>query len=223
MHSPIISTPLWLSTTKHGHQGTLGPFGRSSTVHQQDLAMQLLFDAFRPFHECSWVESRFRLSVAPFEAREDADLPDRARGTVSFPAMRRGNMGLCVATIARYAKPENPLPGWNSPNKPGRKPRTIGLVSNYGIAKRTRSINNTSDLDAHFTGLGNQSFQNTPWLCSKSWRCHFNCIHGYLEILHKRTTRHRPCPLWAKNYLSVLTPPEESVPKEKYSLKKFKN
>ena len=44
------------------------------------------------------------------------DKPDRGKATVSLPAMRQGNIGLCMATqIARYVKPENPLPGWNSP------------------------------------------------------------------------------------------------------------
>ncbi|MBI3868004.1 MAG: membrane dipeptidase [Verrucomicrobia bacterium] len=43
------------------------------------------------------------------------DKPDRGRGTVCFPEMRRAGIGLCVATqIARYVKPSNPLPGWNS-------------------------------------------------------------------------------------------------------------
>ncbi|MEO1449988.1 MAG: membrane dipeptidase, partial [Bacteroidota bacterium] len=45
-----------------------------------------------------------------------ADKPDRGRNTVCFPEMRRGRIGLCVATlIARYVHRDNPLPGWNSP------------------------------------------------------------------------------------------------------------
>jgi membrane dipeptidase len=44
------------------------------------------------------------------------DKPDRGRATVCFPEMRRAGIGLCVATqIARFVKPTNPLPGWNSP------------------------------------------------------------------------------------------------------------
>lgn len=44
------------------------------------------------------------------------DRPDRGRGTVCFPELRRGNIGLVVATqIARYSKRTHPLPGWNSP------------------------------------------------------------------------------------------------------------
>ncbi|MEO0470238.1 MAG: membrane dipeptidase [Bacteroidota bacterium] len=47
-----------------------------------------------------------------------SDLPDRGNGTVSFPAMRQGNIGLCVATqIARYAKRNHPRPGWRSPEQ----------------------------------------------------------------------------------------------------------
>jgi membrane dipeptidase len=45
-----------------------------------------------------------------------SDKPDRGHGTVCFPEMRRGQVGLCVATqIARYVKPGNALPGWRSP------------------------------------------------------------------------------------------------------------
>ncbi|HEX5444717.1 MAG TPA: membrane dipeptidase, partial [Pirellulales bacterium] len=56
--------------------------------------------------------------VAEIRRREEGrtDKVDRAKGTVSLPEMRRGQVGLCVATlIARYVKPDNPLPGWHSP------------------------------------------------------------------------------------------------------------
>jgi membrane dipeptidase len=43
------------------------------------------------------------------------DKPDRGKGVVSFPEMRRGNIGICVATqIARHVKPDSLIPGWNS-------------------------------------------------------------------------------------------------------------
>lgn len=46
------------------------------------------------------------------------DKPDRGNATVSFGALREGNIGLVVATqIARYVAPENPLPGWHSPEQ----------------------------------------------------------------------------------------------------------
>jgi membrane dipeptidase len=56
--------------------------------------------------------------VAEIRSREAGrtDKPDRGNGLVSLPEMRRGRIGLCVATqIARYVAPENPLPGWHSP------------------------------------------------------------------------------------------------------------
>ena len=46
------------------------------------------------------------------------DMPDRGRGTVCLPELRRGNIGLVVATqIGRYAKPTHPLGGWHSPEQ----------------------------------------------------------------------------------------------------------
>ena len=46
------------------------------------------------------------------------DKPDRGKGTVCLPEMRKGGIGLCVATqIARYVKPKNTLPGWHSPEQ----------------------------------------------------------------------------------------------------------
>jgi membrane dipeptidase len=58
--------------------------------------------------------------IEEIRAREEAltDRPDRGRGTVSFPEMRRGGVGLCVATqIARYVAPDSALQGWHSPEQ----------------------------------------------------------------------------------------------------------
>ena len=56
--------------------------------------------------------------VDVIRAREagKTDKRDRGKGVVSLPDMRRGQVGLCVATlIGRYVKPKNELPGWHSP------------------------------------------------------------------------------------------------------------
>jgi membrane dipeptidase len=46
------------------------------------------------------------------------DKPGREKATVSLPELRKGNIGLVVATqIARFVAPGNPLPGWNSPEQ----------------------------------------------------------------------------------------------------------
>src|SRR5210317_1915491 len=62
------------------------------------------------------------LRKSVFEIREMEqfmnDKPDRAKGTVCFPQMHKGNIGLCVATlIGRYVKKGSKLPGWNSPEQ----------------------------------------------------------------------------------------------------------
>ena len=60
----------------------------------------------------------FTRSLEEIRQRErgQTDKKDRARGVVSFPEMRRGKIGICVATqIARYVRPDNPIPGWHSP------------------------------------------------------------------------------------------------------------
>src|SRR5262245_45634777 len=56
--------------------------------------------------------------IAESRQREQklTDKPDRGRGTVCLPELRRGRIGLVVATqIARYSKPTHPMPGWHSP------------------------------------------------------------------------------------------------------------
>lgn len=47
-----------------------------------------------------------------------SDKPDRGNALVSLPELRKGNIGLVVATqIARFVAPGNPLPGWHSPEQ----------------------------------------------------------------------------------------------------------
>jgi membrane dipeptidase len=61
-----------------------------------------------------------RQSIQDIRAREKGmtDKPDRGNNVVCFEELRKGNIGLVVATqIARYVAPDNPLPGWNSPQQ----------------------------------------------------------------------------------------------------------
>jgi len=60
----------------------------------------------------------YRKPIEEIRAREKnmTDKPDRGKGVVCFPELRRGNIGLVVVTqIARYVAPDNKLPGWHSP------------------------------------------------------------------------------------------------------------
>ncbi|MEL7531990.1 MAG: peptidase M19, partial [Bacteroidota bacterium] len=61
-----------------------------------------------------------RQSVEEIRSREAGkmDLPGRGKATVSLAALRKGGIGLVVATqIARYVKRSNPLAGWHSPEQ----------------------------------------------------------------------------------------------------------
>jgi membrane dipeptidase len=82
-----------------------------------------------------------------------SDKPDRGKATVSLPDLRRGNVGLVVATqIARYVAPNNPLPGWHSPHQAWAQ--TQGQVSWYKAMEdegEMVQINNLSSLEKHLT------------------------------------------------------------------------
>lgn len=94
-----------------------------------------------------------RLSVSEIRAREKGmtDKPDRAKGTVAFPELRKGNIGLVVATqIARYVKPASTLPGWSSPEQAWAQ--TQGQVAWYKSMEEAGEmvqINNLESLEKH--------------------------------------------------------------------------
>jgi membrane dipeptidase len=78
----------------------------------------LIFDAHLDLsmNALEWNRDLTR-DIEEIRARErgQTDKPDRANGTVSLGEMRKGRVGICVATlIARYVKPENPLRGFHS-------------------------------------------------------------------------------------------------------------
>ena len=107
-----------------------------------DLAMNALEwnrDLTRPLAE-----------IRQREADRD-DKPDRGNGVVCLPEMRRGNIGLCVATlIARYVAPDNELPGWHSPEIAWAQ--TQGQLSWYRAMEETGemvAIVDRAGLDRH--------------------------------------------------------------------------
>jgi membrane dipeptidase len=83
----------------------------------------------------------FTRPISEIREREQGmtDKPDRGRGTVCFPEMRRGNVGICVATqIARYVKRGNPLPGWHSPEQAWAQ--TQGQLAWYRAMEERREL-----------------------------------------------------------------------------------
>ena len=91
--------------------------------------------------------------IEEIRRREHAmtDKPDRGRGTVCLPEMRRGRVGLCVATqIARHVKPSNRLPGWHSPEQAWAQ--TQGQISWYRAMEERGemvSIKDAAGLEKH--------------------------------------------------------------------------
>ena len=79
------------------------------------------------------------------------DKPDRGNSTVCFPELRKGNIGLVVATqIARYVAPGNPLPGWHSPEQAWAQ--TQAQLAWYRAMEEDQElvqIGSLSDLDKH--------------------------------------------------------------------------
>ena len=91
--------------------------------------------------------------VAALNAREAGltDKPDRGKATVSLPELRRGRVGLVVATqIARFVAPGNPLPGWHSPAQAWAQ--TQGQLAWYRAmeaAGEMTQIHDRATLDQH--------------------------------------------------------------------------
>ncbi len=81
------------------------------------------------------------------------DRPDRGNGVVTFPEMRRGRMGLCVATqIARTVDRFSRMPGWASPEQAWAQ--TQGQLAWYREMEsqgELRQIRDRSGLERHLT------------------------------------------------------------------------
>ena len=117
-----------------------------------DAHLDLSMNALEWNRDLRWSVDEIRKSESGMD-----DKPDRGKNTVSFEAMRRGNIGLCVATqIARYVKKENALPGWNSPQQAWAQ--TQGQLSWYREMEKDghlKSIRNLNDLETHLQNWKN--------------------------------------------------------------------
>src|SRR4051794_20946382 len=88
-----------------------------------------------------------RRPVKEINERENGmrDRPDRSKATVSLPELRKGNIGLVVATqIARYVSPANPLPGWHSPEQAWAQ--TQGQLAWYKAMEESGEMVQVNDL-----------------------------------------------------------------------------
>lgn len=101
-----------------------------------DLSMNALEwnrDLTMPVHEINLREQNLK------------DKPDRGNAVVSLPELRKGHIGLVVATqIARYVAPDNPLPGWHSPEQAWAQ--TQGQLAWYKAMERKGEMIQITDL-----------------------------------------------------------------------------
>ena len=105
-------------------------------------------------------------SISEIRNREhgQSDKPDRGNNMVNFAEMRRGNIGLCVATlIARYVKPSNALPGWHSPEQAWAQ--TQGQLAWYRAMETAGEIVAITNLEAlknHLNRWENRNVSKLP-------------------------------------------------------------
>lgn len=125
-----------------------------------DAHLDLSMNALEWNRDLRWSVNEIRASEA-----EMKDKPDRSKGTVSFPQLREGNIGVVVGTmIARFTKKTNKLPGasWNSPEQAWAQ--TQGQLAWYDAIEwqgEITSINDLDSLEAHLVNWSNDP-ANTP-------------------------------------------------------------
>ena len=111
-----------------------------------DIHLDLSMNAMEWNRDLRWSQERIRRS----EGRM-TDRVDRGNNTVCFPEMRKGNIGLCVATqIGRHSPYFHNLPGWASPEQAWAQ--TQGQLAWYRIMTELGEmtpIRNVAELDAH--------------------------------------------------------------------------
>ena len=119
-----------------------------------DIHLYLSMNALEFNRDLRWSQERIRRWESYM-----TDKVDRGNNTVCFPEMRRGNIGLCVATqIGRNSGYFAKLPGWNSPEQAWAQ--TQGHLAWYRAmeeAGELKQIRNRQELDEHLA-----LWQNSP-------------------------------------------------------------
>ena len=78
-----------------------------------DCHLDISMNALEYNRDQTWTLEKLRRSEIGM-----SDYTFRARGVVTFPEMRKGKIGLCVATqIGRYVDEFSKMPGWHSPQQ----------------------------------------------------------------------------------------------------------
>jgi membrane dipeptidase len=104
-------------------------------------------------------------SVREINEREKElnDKPGRGNATVSLQDLRKGNIGLVVATqIARYVAADNSLPGWNSPEQAWAETQAqLGWYNAMEEEEEMIQVNDLTSLEKHTSlwSSGNDNLQ----------------------------------------------------------------
>jgi membrane dipeptidase len=79
------------------------------------------------------------------------DKPDRGKGTVCLPELRKGRIGLVVATqLSRFTPPGSSLPGWNSPQQAWAMTQAqLAWYREMEVLGEMVQITNLNELDRH--------------------------------------------------------------------------
>lgn len=115
-----------------------------------DAHLDLSMNAMEWNRDLRWTVEQIRTSE-----KEMRDKPDRGKGTVSFPAMREGNIGIFVATqIARTIKPGSNLPGWHSQEQAWAQTQAqIAWYKEMELSGELIQIKNSKELEEHMKNL----------------------------------------------------------------------
>lgn len=122
-----------------------------------DAHLDLSMNAVEWNRDLRWEVDEIRLSEEGMN-----DKPDREKGTVSLPALRKGNVGLVVATqIARYVKKGSSLPGWHSPEQAYAMTQAqLAWYKAMEAAGEMTQITDKDQLDNHLTSWGENKGKN---------------------------------------------------------------
>ena len=90
------------------------------------------------------------------------DKPDRGRGTVCFPELRKGKIGLVVATqLSRYTPPGSSLPGWHSPQQAWAMTQAqLAWYKEMEALGEMVQIKNLQELDSHLNLWDNEEISD---------------------------------------------------------------
>jgi membrane dipeptidase len=107
-----------------------------------------------------------RKSISELREREQGmtDKPDRGKNVVSFSELRKGNIGVVVATqIARYVERGSKLPGWNSPEQAWAQTQAqLAWYKAMEDAGEMVQIKDLNALEKHITQWSIDKSENRP-------------------------------------------------------------